>query len=173
MIPRPRDLGLEAAPNPALQDIAALQGYRLKRKYRAGGSPGSCRGSCVCTSAGVIVALHDRMDFMAADNPGIIINPLSGAQGVDLRRLVEILCQNEVNWKMMVSSGGDDVPRLVDELAAEKCDSIGICGGDGTISTALPRLLHHDLPLLILAGGSANLLVIHPSRFQCILSACG
>lgn len=54
--------------------------------------------------------------------------------------------------------GPGDATTYAREAAAEHCDVVFLCGGDGTIAQAAEGLLHTDTALAILPGGSGNVL---------------
>lgn len=83
---------------------------------------------------------------------GLVVNrdsgsPLGGIQADDLRarlpaaRIIEI------------DDGGDLREALAD---AARCETLGICGGDGSATAAAEVALERDRPLLLLPGGTLN-----------------
>ncbi len=51
--------------------------------------------------------------------------------------------------------GGDELKEAL-QSAAEACDVIGVCGGDGSINCAAQVALDADEPLLVVPGGTLN-----------------
>ncbi|MFF9123854.1 bifunctional phosphatase PAP2/diacylglycerol kinase family protein [Streptomyces sp. NPDC014889] len=55
----------------------------------------------------------------------------------------------------VVECGPEDVGAAL-ERAADRARVLGVCGGDGTVSTAAEVALRHGLPLAVLPGGTLN-----------------
>lgn len=57
----------------------------------------------------------------------------------------------------LVIEASDDLPvrEALEKAAAHGC-AIGICGGDGSVNAATSVALTHDVPLLVLPGGTLN-----------------
>lgn len=86
----------------------------------------------------------------------VIVNPASGGSGVPLRELNEALAPFEST--IQVTQTEDDGIRFCREAVSRDADLIIVYGGDGTISQVLNGLEGSGIPLLILRGGTGNLI---------------
>ncbi len=88
----------------------------------------------------------------------IIINPSSGMKYPVLYTLNKVLSRQKVSWDVHVTKNKEDVSRFVKLSVAENADVIVIYGGDGTVQEAAGALIGGKTPLLILPGGTANVI---------------
>ena len=86
----------------------------------------------------------------------VIVNPASGGSEAPLRELNEALATFEST--IQVTQTADDGMRFCREAVSEGVDLIIVYGGDGTISQVLDGLDGSEIPLLILRGGTGNLI---------------
>lgn len=86
----------------------------------------------------------------------VIINPASGGSEAPLRDLNEALKSFEST--IQVTRKADDAKRFCREAVSGGADLIIIYGGDGTISQVFDGLGGSEIPLLILRGGTGNLI---------------
>ncbi len=86
----------------------------------------------------------------------VIVNPASGSSEVPLRELNEALAPYQST--IQVTQSADDGIRFCREAVARSVDLMIVYGGDGTISQVLGGLNGAEIPLLILRGGTGNLI---------------
>ena len=86
----------------------------------------------------------------------VIVNPASGGSEAPLRELNEALAPFEST--IQVTQTADDGMRFCREAVSNGVDLIIVYGGDGTISQVLDGLDGSEIPLLILRGGTGNLI---------------
>jgi len=87
----------------------------------------------------------------------IVINPGSGQRQPVLWKLNQKLRPAKIPWDVRVTHEMGDGARLAQEAAQEGADCIAVWGGDGTVMDVASGLLGTDVPLLILPGGTGNL----------------
>lgn len=86
----------------------------------------------------------------------VIVNPASGGSEAPLRELNEALAPFEST--IQVTQTAEDGIRFCREAVSGGVDLIVVYGGDGTISQVLDGLGESETPLLILRGGTGNLI---------------
>jgi len=86
----------------------------------------------------------------------VIVNPASGGSEAPLRELNEALSPFESTIQVTQTAG--DGIRFCEEAVSNGVDLIIVYGGDGTISQVLDGLGGSGIPLLILRGGTGNLI---------------
>ena len=93
---------------------------------------------------------------------GLIFNPtarrMQGRHGRTLDRVLASLKAGgmEVLVKPTVAPG--DATRLAREAVAARCEVLVACGGDGTVNEVVGGLVGSDVPLLVIPGGTSNVL---------------
>ena len=89
------------------------------------------------------------------DGSGLVIfvNPSAGPalSGDATSQLKEELPKAEV---IELDEEADLAAQL--EQAAERCDALGVCGGDGSINCGAEVALKHDMPFAVVPGGTLN-----------------
>ncbi len=86
----------------------------------------------------------------------VIVNPASGGSDPPLRELNKALAEFESS--IQVTQTPEDAPRFCREAVSGGADLIIVYGGDGTISQVLNGLDGSETPLLILRGGTGNVI---------------
>jgi diacylglycerol kinase (ATP) len=92
----------------------------------------------------------------------LIFNPSAGSRAKTPLRIKEVVRQFAAQKIEMVPSPtepGGSVIAQVQELIPEKPDLMVTWGGDGTINEVVNGIFGHKIPLGILPGGTANLMV--------------
>jgi len=90
----------------------------------------------------------------------VIVNPASGAEEPVLKPLNTAFTKYELGWEITVTKGPGDAARAAGEAAASGVDVVAVYGGDGTVLEVAGALVGQDMPLLILPGGTANVISI-------------
>ena len=88
----------------------------------------------------------------------IIINPTAGPDLPVVRILHQALSNSALDWQAVVAATPSDVTHYIDVALRTDVDAIALYGGDGTIMEAAPQLALQSIPLVILPGGTANIL---------------
>lgn len=86
----------------------------------------------------------------------VVVNPASGPSvpfGTDVAAQVRATLPAATVHEL---GPDDDVADLLDGAAAGGARALGVSGGDGTVAAAAARARAHDLPLLVLPGGTLN-----------------
>lgn len=83
----------------------------------------------------------------------LVVNPRSG--GGHAADLVPTLAEALPRARIVELGADDDVQEVL-EKASEGAVALGIAGGDGTVQCAAETALRHDLPLVVIPGGTLN-----------------
>jgi YegS/Rv2252/BmrU family lipid kinase len=89
-------------------------------------------------------------------NIHIIINPAAGEEEAILP--IINLCMKEAGiiWEVFVTHQAGDGIKFAKAAVKEGVDALAVYGGDGTLMEAISGLMGSKIPLVILPGGSAN-----------------
>jgi YegS/Rv2252/BmrU family lipid kinase len=98
----------------------------------------------------------EQRHFSRIQKIAVIVNPASGGSEPPLRELNEALAPFEST--IQVTQTADDGIRFCREAVSAGVDLIIVYGGDGTISQVLDGLGGSNIPLLVLRGGTGNLI---------------
>jgi len=90
----------------------------------------------------------------------IIINPASGQDDLILPTLNRILQDLDIEWEMFITKQSGDARRFAEAAVAAGVDAIAAYGGDGTILDVASGMRDSEIPLVILPGGTANVLSV-------------
>ncbi|RFC46320.1 MAG: Diacylglycerol kinase family enzyme [Verrucomicrobia bacterium] len=90
-------------------------------------------------------------------NLRIIANPASGNGGLDLYPLNKLFREHDIPWDLHLTHAEGDGALLARGLVAAGADVIAVYGGDGTVKDVAAGLTGTDIPLLIIPGGTGNL----------------
>ena len=88
----------------------------------------------------------------------IIINPAAGADYPILSVLHRKLKDCKIQSEIKVAQKEDDIKKMTLKAITKKVDAVAIYGGDGSIIEAAKILYKTSTPLLIIPGGTANIL---------------
>ena len=90
-------------------------------------------------------------------NLRIIANPASGQGSLQLYPLNRLFRTHGIPWDLHLTHQEGDGARLAKELVANGADVIAVYGGDGTLKDVAAGMIGTDVPLLIIPGGTGNL----------------
>ena len=93
----------------------------------------------------------------------IIVNPASGQDGLNLPALNKLLQDLEIEWEMFVTRKGGEAGERAAQALAAGVDAIAVYGGDGTVLEVASAIVGSDTPIVILPGGTANVLSVELS----------
>ena len=88
----------------------------------------------------------------------VLINPASGSPQPVLRVINEFLHKLELEYHISVIHSPGDVHHLSTTAIERGVDAVAVYGGDGTIMEAAVALHTTQVPLVILPGGTANII---------------
>ncbi len=103
----------------------------------------------------------ENLESLQAKRAALIYNPI--ARGVSrhrgsLQRSVEALKGQGISVALEATTGPGSATVQARHLIEDGCNLIIVAGGDGTINEVANGMLHSDVPLAILPGGTANVL---------------
>jgi diacylglycerol kinase (ATP) len=87
-----------------------------------------------------------------------IINPIAGKKEPILSDISDIFRKTDVKWSVSVTRKTNDGFTLTKKAMRKKYDAIAVYGGDGTVMEVAQALYGCKTPLLILPGGTANVM---------------
>lgn len=90
----------------------------------------------------------------------VIVNPASGSDGPVLKPLNTTFGELGLDWDITITRGPGDAERAARAAAESGVDVVAVYGGDGTVLDAACGLVGTDVPLMILPGGTANVISV-------------
>jgi len=90
-----------------------------------------------------------------------VINPKSGASSSNFigKRFLDYLLKNKFDVRTRYTGSIEDAYKFATEAAADsRCGLVAVCGGDGTIREVVRGLQNGEKRLVIVPGGTENLL---------------
>jgi diacylglycerol kinase (ATP) len=91
-------------------------------------------------------------------NIHIIVNPAAGKGESILPILNASLKEAGIKWEVSVTHKAGDAIKYAKAAVKKGTDALAVYGGDGTLMEAISGLIGSEIPLVILPGGSANVL---------------
>lgn len=95
---------------------------------------------------------------MKYQNVTCIINPSSGKDTPILGAINNIVQKSDNRWRLHITQEPGDIQRYTKMGLEKNSDLIIVYGGDGSIMEATRALVSTQTPLLILPGGTANVI---------------
>src|SRR5260221_12051734 len=90
----------------------------------------------------------------------VIVNPAAGRDVPILGTLNKVFGEAGIDWDIFVTKEAGDARRLAKEAVTGGADAVAVNGGDGTLTEVASGLRGSNVPLAILAGGTANVMSI-------------
>lgn len=87
-----------------------------------------------------------------------IINPSAGMEFPILARLNTAVKKHHITNTVLVTQYSRDAKKFAEQAKKAKPDAVIVYGGDGTITEVAAVLYTTDIPLIIIPGGTANVL---------------
>jgi YegS/Rv2252/BmrU family lipid kinase len=87
----------------------------------------------------------------------LITNPRSGRGDMDLSDVLPVLAEQGWHVTVRQKTRGGQATELAKQAAAEGCDVVVACGGDGTVSEIADGLVGTTVAVGVLPGGTVNL----------------
>jgi YegS/Rv2252/BmrU family lipid kinase len=91
-------------------------------------------------------------------NIHIIINPASGKGESILPIINASMKEAGIKWEASITHQAGDAIQFAKAAVKEGIDALAVYGGDGTLMEAISGLIGSEIPLVILPGGSANVM---------------
>ncbi len=109
---------------------------------------------------------------MKIKNLHIIINPASGRMEPILPIINSVLKDTDINWDVFVTKDSGDALKFAKDAIKEKADAVAVYGGDGTLMEVVGGVMDSDMPIIILPGGTANVMSKELGVPQNLQEAC-
>lgn len=90
----------------------------------------------------------------------IIVNPAAGRDEPFLKTLNDTLNTLQIDWEMFITKQAGDATRFAQAAVEAGVNAVAAYGGDGTVREVASGLRDSRIPMLILPGGTANVLSI-------------
>ena len=91
-------------------------------------------------------------------NIRIIINPAAGIGESILPVINASMKEAGIKWEALITHQAGDAIQFAKAAVKEGIDALAVYGGDGTLREAISGLIGSEIPLVILPGGSANVM---------------
>ena len=91
-------------------------------------------------------------------NIQIIINPAAGMGESILPIINASMKEAGIKWEASITHKAYDATQFTKAAVKKGVDAIAVYGGDGTLTETISGLISSNIPLIILPGGSANVL---------------
>jgi diacylglycerol kinase (ATP) len=101
---------------------------------------------------------HPQSHLVSVKSIHVIINPASGKGEPTLSIINASMKEAGIKWEASITHQTGDAVRLAKAAAKEEIDALAVYGGDGTLMEAISGLIGSEIPLVILPGGSANVM---------------
>ncbi len=88
----------------------------------------------------------------------IIINPVAGKDESVLPVINSTMKEAGIKWEGLITQKAGDGIGFAKAAVKAGVDAIAVYGGDGTVMEAISGMMGSDIPLVILPGGSANVM---------------
>lgn len=105
-------------------------------------------------------------------NIHIIINPAAGKGEASLSIINESMKEAGIKWEASITQKSGDAEKLAKAAVKKGVDAVAVHGGDGTLMEVMRGLLGSDVPLIILPGGSANVVATELGIPRNLKEAC-
>jgi YegS/Rv2252/BmrU family lipid kinase len=105
-------------------------------------------------------------------NIHIIVNPASGKGESILPVINASLKEAGIKWEVSVTHKKGDATQFAKAAVKEGVDAIAVYGGDGTLMEVACGLMGSEMPLIILPGGSANVMATELGIPKDLKEAC-
>ena len=91
-------------------------------------------------------------------NIHIIINPAAGIGESILPIINASMKEADIKWEASITHQVGDAVQYAKAAVKDRVDALAVYGGDGTLREAISGLIGSEIPLVILPGGSANVM---------------
>jgi diacylglycerol kinase (ATP) len=102
----------------------------------------------------------------------IIINPAAGKDEIVLPTINTCMKEAGITWEASITHNAGDATRFAKAAVNEGIDALAVYGGDGTLMEAISGMIGSAMPLIILPGGSANVMAMELGIPKDLREAC-
>ena len=102
----------------------------------------------------------------------IVANPATGKNVPFLKRVNDYFRPAGIHWQISVTHESGDGTHLAQEAIDKGADMLAVFGGDGTIRDVAGAIVGTGIPMLILPGGTGNLMATELNLPQGLGRAC-
>lgn len=102
----------------------------------------------------------------------VVVNPAPSRRIPLLAMLNQAFRDAGIKWDLSITHGPGDGKRLAQKAVEEGAEVVAVYGGDGTVMEVAAGLLETDTPMLILGGGTGNLVASELRLSTNIEKAC-
>src|SRR5665648_154862 len=88
----------------------------------------------------------------------IIINPAAGIRESILPVINASMKEAGIKWEALITHQAGDAIQFAKAVVKKGIDALAVYGGDGTLVEVISGLIGSEIPLVILPGGSANVM---------------
>ena len=103
----------------------------------------------------------------------IIINPASGKEEPILPIINSAMKDAGIKWEASITHKAGDAIQFAKAAVKERIDALAVYGGDGTLMEGISGLIGSEIPLIILPGGSANVMARELGIPKDLRESCG
>ena len=101
---------------------------------------------------------HPPSHLPSVKNIRIIFNPAAGKREPALSIINASMKEAGIKWEASITHQAGDATRFAKAAVKEGIDALAVYGGDGTLAEAISGLIGSEVPVVILPGGSANVM---------------
>jgi diacylglycerol kinase (ATP) len=105
-------------------------------------------------------------------NIHIIINPAAGEEEAILPIINASMNEAGITWEGFITHQAGDGIKFAKAAVKEGVDALAVYGGDGTLMEAISGLIGSEIPLVILPGGSTNVVATELGIPKDLKEAC-
>jgi YegS/Rv2252/BmrU family lipid kinase len=105
-------------------------------------------------------------------NIHIIINPAAGKEEAILPVINLSMKEAGIQWEAFITHQAGDGIKFAKAAVKEGVDALAVYGGDGTLMEAISGLIGSEIPLVILPGGSTNVVATELGIPKDLKEAC-
>jgi YegS/Rv2252/BmrU family lipid kinase len=110
------------------------------------------------------------------NNIHIIINPAAGEEEAILPFINASMKEAGITWEAFITHQAGDGIKFARAAVKKGVDALAVYGGDGTVMEAISGMIGSEIPLIILPGGSANVVATElgiPKDFKEVCTLLG
>ena len=102
----------------------------------------------------------------------IIINPAAGIGESILPVINASMKEAGIKWEALITHQAGDAIQFAKAVVKKGIDALAVYGGDGTLREVISGLIGSEIPLVILPGGSANVMATELGISSNLKEAC-
>lgn len=90
----------------------------------------------------------------------VVINPAAGTREPILNVLNDVFRPHGTTFSVSVTQEAGDAIRFTKQAVESEADIVAVYGGDGTVMEVASGLIHAEVPMAILPGGTGNVMAV-------------